>query len=172
MSENITRCNGEDDPERCIGVTRHGQCNNKRYPGSQYCLSCSPPNAKQADGLSLKNYNLTRFRARVAKHSNSSEVKSLREDIGILRMLLEERVNMCHDEHDLLMQTPQISDLILKIEKVVASCHRLEQSLGQLLDKQAILQFASTVIGIVSQHVDEDKINIISNQIIAAIGEE
>jgi len=83
---------------------------------------------------------------------------------------MEEKLNKCEDTNDLLLASGAISDLVLKIEKVVSSCHRLEGSMNQLMDKSAIIQFASEVISIISNKIDDEKIlDSIANEILSAI---
>jgi len=104
---------------------------------------------------SLRNYQLTQFRAKLERHSTSDNIKGLRDEIGILRMTLETRLNQCNDEMDLLLHSGPISDLVLKIDRLVNSCHKLEGSMGQLLDKTAIIQFANVVIEIIGSEVED-----------------
>jgi len=121
---------------------------------------------------SLSNYQLTKWHARLQRHTDAPGIKSLRDEIGILRMVLEERLERCTEAIDFVMHSGPISDLVLKIERLVTSCHRLEGSMGQLLDKTAVLQFASVVISIISNEVkDESAMARISNAIVKAIGD-
>lgn len=84
---------------------------------------------------------------------------------------MEERMATCHDATDLILQSGPISDLVMKIEKVVGSCHKLEGAMGQLLDKQAILLFASQVIQIISEHItDAALVNLIADKITQSLG--
>ena len=86
-------------------------------------------------------------------------------------MIVEEKMNSCEDINDLMLISQPISDLVLKIDKVVNSCHKLDNSMGQLLDKSAILQFASEVINIIDAEVKDEKIlNKIANKIMASLG--
>lgn len=120
----------------------------------------------------MRNYNLTKWRAAVAQKAESGEVKSLRDEIGILRVVLEERLNRCNDAYDLVLQSGPISDMVMKIERIVTSCHKLEKAMGQHLDKQAILQFATLVIGIVTEVIDNPaQVEAISDRLLAAVGE-
>jgi len=118
------------------------------------------------------NYRLTKWQARLEQKASATGIKSLRDEVGILRMLLEEQLNKCEDTTDLLIHSGRISDLAMKLEKLVASCHKLEGSMGDLLDKTAILQFASEIVESVSDELkgDEKKINAIANKIMAAVG--
>lgn len=166
----IVRCE-PDDPNRCQAVNKNGQCLNKAVPGTQYCAAHGGGVAQEAlIKKSLRNYHLTRFQARLERFADAPELKSLRDEIAILRMMMEERLNQCEDAKDLLYQSGPISDLVLKIEKVVASCHKLELATGQLLDKQAVLNFGGELIAIISEEItDEEALGHISSRIMSLI---
>lgn len=166
--ESLERIKYESDPRRCQAVTAQGQCINVSVPNGTRCIVHGGNKEMDSEKQkSMKNYRLSKWQAQVEQKAESDNIKSLREEIGILRMVLEERLNRCHDAQDLVLQSGPISDMIMKINKVVASCHRLEGSLGQLLDKQAILQFASIIIGIISEELkgQEALINRIAGRI-------
>jgi len=173
MAENIHKCE-EDDPNRCTARTKHGQCNNK---AAEECTVCmvhgGNAQIQSQDKQSLRNYQLTRFQARLEKHATSPVLKSLRDEVAILRMMLEDRLNQCQDTTDLLLWSGPIGELVLKIDKVVNSCHKLEASMGQHLDKNQLLAFATNVISIVSNNVPDVKtLESISNQILAELTDE
>ena len=86
---------------------------------------------------------------------------------------MEERLNKCSDATDLILQSGPISDLVMKIEKVVASCHKLEGQMGTLLDKQAILQFAQAVISIIASELEgqEAIIDAIATKILTSLSD-
>ena len=163
----------EDDPRRCQATnTQYGQCMNKAVDGSDYCICHGGAHAiKRRNREAMRNYVLTKWQAKLDQHRDAPDVKSLRDEIAILRMLMQERLEHCSTELDLILQSGPISDLVMKIDKVVNSCHKLEGSLGQLLDKQAILQFANEVITVITEHLDEpEKIDQISTGILEIVG--
>jgi len=168
----------EDSPERCQGVNRQGQCLNKREPGSDYCIAHGGNKGREKmEKESLKNYRLTKFQAQIQKYVDSPNIKCLRDEVGILRVLMEEKLNQCSDAKDLIYQSGPISDLVIKIEKLVTSCHKLEGSMGSLLDKQAIIQFGSELITLISSEIkDEEVLASISQKLLTlinkTIGEE
>lgn len=119
---------------------------------------------------SKRVYRLSKWQQRVEEHADSEHVKGLREEIGILRVVLEEVMAVCHDSTTLLMYSNRISDLVVKIEKLVSSCHRLEQSSGLLLDKSAALNIGAQIVEIVSRFVaNEDALDQIGEGIVQAI---
>jgi len=153
----ITKIDGEDDPHRCQAVTAAGQCVNKAVEGGTNCLAHGGNKQVAArERASFRNYQLSKFQAKLARHSSSNFIKDLRDEIGILRMVLETRLERCQTDNDLIIQSGPISEMVMKIEKVVASCHKLEGSMGQLLDKQALLQYANQVITIISEELEDN----------------
>ena len=99
-------------------------------------------------------YKLEKFQARVEHFKVNPAVKSLRSEIGILRMTLENVINKCRDENDLLMASQKIGDLVMKIDRLVLSAHKLESSMGELLDKMAALNLSNQIIEIITGAVE------------------
>ena len=170
----LEKVNRSDDPERCQSNDTMGteQCWYKSAPESQYCMrhggnKAAESNRKQA----LRNYRLNQFHQRIGELGNSPDIKSLRDEIGILRIIMEERLNRCMNASDLVLQSGAISDLVMKIDKVVTSCHKLEGSMGKLLDKQILLQFADQVITIItSEDIAEDVLERMSSKLLKLVG--
>lgn len=165
--EDIKRISSPDDPERCQGTGTHGQCQCKRIPGSDYCKMHGGATIGQQG---VKNYRLTKWQAQVERMSGNPNIKCLREELAILRMLMEERLNLCKDSHDLLLQSHVISDLTTKIERIVVSCSKLDVQLGKMLDKSALLNFANEVISILGEEVQDTAVlDRIATKIIASV---
>ena len=160
-----------DDPNRCQHIIPTiGQCLNKACEGSKYCPAHGGNKGFQAQQKkNLRNYRLNKFKIRVNELSDSDVILSLKEEIGILRLLMEEKINCCQDEHDLILMAGPLSDLAMKVEKVVTSCNRLDSKLDNLLSKEKILQFAQTVVAIIGKYVDEEIIEKISDDIMEAL---
>ena len=148
----------EDDPNQCQHIIpTQGQCPLKACPGGQYCPAHGGNAGVQAaEKKSLRNYQLNKFRVRTAELGNSSEILSLKDEIGILRLLIEEKINQCHDQTELMLMSGPLSDLIMKVDRVVTSCNKLESKLGNFLDKTAILNFAQQIIKIICNNVDDE----------------
>ncbi len=160
-------------PERCQGMIRNNQCPFKREPDEQFCMVHMSKAAVQEEqhlDKSLRNYHLAKWQHRINQFADNTEVKSLREEIGISRMILENILDRCQDSHDLFLYSSKIADHVSKIKEIVVACHRLEQSSGALLDKTTVLQIANTIIEILSRHLDStDILETISNDIIDSI---
>jgi hypothetical protein len=174
MAEDIKKIEYEQDPERCEALTHGGTlpCNNKRYPGSKFCL-CHGGNKVRDEQVKkdVALFQLTKYQSRIERLKSHNEARSLHNEIGILRMVLEERLNACKDDVDLLINSQAIGDLVLKIERVVTSMHKLEDRLGNYLSKGEILGFAQRVVGLLQASIkDETLLDVLANGILTLVG--
>lgn len=156
--------------DRCEATLANGQCVNCKVPDADYCVTHGANSQLQkTNGDVVRNYRLRRWQQRVGEMADSSNVKSLREEVGILRVILEEMMNKCDDSIDLLLYSQRMSDLVMKIEKLVSSCDRLEGKMGLLLGKDSILQLAATYVQIINNYVaDPETIEKISKEMMLA----
>lgn len=177
MSDAITRISSPDDPHRCQGMTAKGQCMAvavETSPGvfGKYCMiHGGASEMRTQEKHRLNRYRLSKFQAQYQDQLNQPDVKSLRDEVAILRMMLEERLNACQSASELVVASGPISELIQKIERVVVSCHKLELAADQLLDKARLAQIADQVVKAVSSHMTPDKLAAASADILAAFTE-
>jgi len=102
-----------------------------------------------------QQYLLTnpRFQTRLAQLSTADEIKSLRDEVSIARMLVEERLNKIESDQDLYASCGAINALLLTIEKLVSRSHILEQNLGQLYHRSTIVQMVQAFVAIVDEEI-------------------
>lgn len=151
---------------RCqaVGSGGEGQCRYMSFQGLAN-LNEAPPNnidkcpkhsnLAHLERRAVHDLRLTKWQARLDKFAESDKVKSLRGEIGVLRILLEETVDQCTSAKELTMNAGKISDLVVKIEKLVASCHRLETNLSMVLDRNEILKIANNIVIVINNHVKD-----------------
>lgn len=160
-----------DSPDRCGASIGKGQCRYKSTEHSQYCAMHGGHIAERQHSEKVKRqYQLGKWQATVDGFADDDEVKSLRGEIGITRMLMQEIVLKCKDSNQLVMYAGKISDLVQKLERLVVSCNRLETSMGQSLDKSKVLELGAQFVEIISRYVqDEDTLSSIGDDIITLI---
>lgn len=160
-----------DDPNRCQGIHRNGQCRYKAIPTRKYCAMHGGARGRKATLQVMKRqYQLAKWQDTVDAFADDDEVKSLRGEIGIARMVLQETITRCKDSGELLMESARIGELVSKIERLVTTCHRIESNLGMLLDKTKIMALAMQIVEIIGEHVkDDDQIASISAKIVDTI---
>jgi len=160
-----------DDPNRCKANIKGGQCPFLAEPGFENCMMHGANKAiAKAEKIEQSNYNIAKWQKRIHEKANAPGVKSLREEISMLRILMEEEWSACNDSKELLMHSPRISELAKDIDKVLGSCHRIEQSSGQMLDKTLAMNFGAQVIQIIGNYIkDENMLDLIGNDILEAL---
>jgi hypothetical protein len=155
---------------RCDAVIATGPCPYNKHENSNFCPMHGYNNNTPTSHV--ENYRLQRWQQRVSDFAQNDQVKSLREEVGILRMTLEEMLNKCSDSTELMLYSARISDLVLKIEKVVVSCDKLENRMGLLLNKRSVLQLAQTYVQIINTYIeDPETIEKISEEMISVTKE-
>ena len=168
------RCD-EDDPNRCLGSNENGRCTYKavkKDDGSGYYKYCPRHNhqaAKLYENEKIRNYRLDQHRHRVNEFADNEQVKSLREEIGICRLLLETMFNRCKNDTELIMSSNKIQGLVGDIDKLVNSCHKLEVSTGQLLDVEVLKQISNAIVKIIAEETSPEVSGRIGGRIMESI---
>lgn len=110
-------------------------------------------------GTFASQYKIAAWQSQIDSFMTTDRLVSLRGEIGVMRVIIEDQLNACTDNYALLTQSSVICGHIQKVEKLVASCHKLEQSTGLLLDKEAALQLCQELIRLVGNYVEADDLN-------------
>ena len=101
-------------------------------------------------------YLLTKaqHRTRLAQLSEHEQIKSLRDEIALARMLIEERFNKVKDDSDLISAFGPINTALLTVERLVKSAHTIEQNLGTLLSKPTVLALGQSLSRIIVEELE------------------
>ena len=155
-------------PEQC----EYSGCLNKSMEGSKFCPAHGGNKGNESfKKKELRNYRLSKWHNDILEKSNSSGIKDLTEEIAILRQIINEHMNRCDDGTDLMLKSGPISDLTVKINTLVNSCNNIDKTLNNLIDKEKVVQFAQTIVQIITPHIPQSKIEEVNKQIFTAIGE-
>lgn len=148
-----TKCvRATEESHRCQATASSGgQCLNRvAVEGGKYCLLHG--GNKEIATLKtreLKNYRLAKWRSRIEEKVYDGSIKNLHEEIGILRIILEETLNRAQSVEELLIFSPQISDLTVKIERLVTAAHKLDLSLRNTLELNSLLAYIDFISRII-----------------------
>lgn len=150
----LQRVTDPANPRRCKAPTGQGQCMNLAEEGCDNCLVHAGP--VQVLSPTKRIYLLSRadVRTRLAQLADHEEVKSLREEIALTRIMIETQFNQIKDDTDWHLRWPAIERGIQTVHKLVKDCHVIEQNLGSLLSKQAVLGLAHRVCQIVIERLE------------------
>lgn len=148
-----------DDPAlRCdFTISTGAQCGNKAVPGVTRCpLHGANMQVKQAENRSIRMYRLAKFAQRKFEDkAGHDKLKTLHEEVALLKMLIEEKINACDDMTDLLLTSGPITEMVMKVQKLVESCDRLDHKAGNYLDRQKIQNLASGLMQVVADKINE-----------------
>jgi hypothetical protein len=176
MDDNkFVRASDPNDPERCTVAGANGQCPYLREKGKPYCPRHITGGFTDGHGslerLVGGNYKLKKeFAGRINELTTSDKIKNLREEIALMRMVLETIINRCDDAYDLALAADQLSKLVDQINKLVVSCHKIEEATGMLLDKTVVINIGTIVVDILSKYVpDKSILDKVGGQIYEAI---
>lgn len=152
------RCTEPDDPERCGGSAgQMGQCMMKRVPNSRFCPSHGGNKALlAAKEKSLFTYRSEKWQTRIGEVAGSENIKDVRQEAGVIRLLIEERLNQCQDANMLMIHAGPIGDLTTRLSKLVEQIGRYDKECGNTLDKAQIIAFAQKFVAIAAKYIDSD----------------
>jgi hypothetical protein len=166
----MVRANGDDDPRRCTDSYRDGPC---PYIAVEHGTKCQMHGGTQQfekyERQELFKYRAEKWQEKIAHFAEDDSVKSLRQEIGVARMLLEETLNQCKDATELLVYSTKINAMVDQISKLVVNCTKLEDRLGVVIDKSTVLNLGHQVLEIIKEYVPEDCYELVANRIISTI---
>lgn len=89
----------------------------------------------------------------MAELRDHEQVKSLRDEIALCRILIEERYNSIKDDTDMLAASSSINSLFLTLERLVRTTHTIEQNLGNLLTKATVIMLGQAIVQILTEEL-------------------
>lgn len=164
------------DPRRCKGAAPDGQCMNEACHGSEYCSAHGGRSNEEATKTRLYLLNNARDRTRLAQFAEHEELKSLREEIALARMLIEHRFNMIKTDAEMLAAAAPINTLLLTLERLVKSAHTIDQSLGALLNKTSVQRLGQQLCVVLIEELEgipgyEEIIDRVTTRLVTTIQE-
>lgn len=95
----------------------------------------------------------TAVAARLALMKGHPESRSLANELGILRITLEETINKCDDAYDLVMNEAAISRLVTAIQSALVANQKLEEKVGELLSVDDVITLVQMFFEIIKDYV-------------------
>jgi len=142
------------DPHRCKGANSIGQCDHVAADGSDYCLACN--GVDRGPVRRMRKYLLAAAEDQklLDRYATDDELKSLREEIALVRMMVQRTLTMATSNVEAVNAYSKINTLLLTLERLMKTCHALEQSLGQLVGKPALLRLGQRLCQIVVDRLE------------------
>lgn len=158
---------GSDHPRVCQGNVGTGPCCYEAVEGAQFCsLHGAGATGSGQARRELKNYRLNNiFGDRVKELGASPGIKSLTDEIALLRVSLEVIFNSIKNENEMYLY-------IDKIEKLTKGIQSLLETLQKLQEKNKELLGRDTVIAIFDQLMEKICERVHDPDIILALAED
>ena len=157
--------------DQCQHSGPHGQCHNPRIEGSDFCSRHSN------EAERIKGYQLTdpALRERFEHHGRST-LEQIRQEIHLLRVIAENRLNSANNEAERLAAYSFVSSTLVNIVKCEETITKLEHSNSVVLGKEALASLSSDIITILTEELKDvpkydSIVDAIARRMAAAIAE-
>jgi hypothetical protein len=128
---------------------------NRAEPGSNHCRAHGGRNLAEIENRNGYLLAKAEEKGRLASLSDEMEpVKELRDNIALLHMMIERRWNLIKSDADYLAACGPLNQMFQNMDRLVNSCHKIEQNLGALLAKNAILSLAKQMVEVIIEELE------------------
>ncbi|MGN6546551.1 MAG: hypothetical protein ACTHK7_15965 [Aureliella sp.] len=161
-----------DDPNRCTGSIPSGQCTSRSLPGTDKCAAHGGTRA--SNSYQRRQYLITEARAqqRVNELASHEAIYSLRDEIAITRLLVQEQLDK--RDAEAMLAVPALVQLFTVLEKLIKTSSNIEVKLGNMLSKDTLMRVASQIIEIINDELKdlpdyEERVDQITMRIAAEV---
>jgi len=135
---------------------RCATCEEEAIEGSYYCQKHGGfVEIQKKNRAAIYNFNKTKYMKELAARSKemkaSPEFTSVKEELGILRVVLERLLDRIESDDELLLRQGEIMGLIDKIEKLTKTVREAEKELGVLLSRDQMKE----VVGLLVKTIED-----------------
>ena len=157
---------------RCEHSGPHGQCPHRAVDGSQYCSRHCDEKAR------IKGYRLLDpvLRERFEHHSDEDSLKTVRQEIAILRSMVEDRLNMAQTRAEKEAAFQMVTPWIANINKLVENLTKLARQTSMMVGKAALMKLSGEIVQILVEELEgvenyDSIIDTVASRIATAVAE-
>ena len=171
------RCS-DADPRRCQGINKNGQCAQLALDGEDFCRRHGRKSSADIEKARLRHYLLSNpvLQERMERQNGIEEVRSLREEIHLARVMVETRLDLIEEGNkgEMLAAFGPVNTYLQTIEKLTASAYKMEIQIGNLLTKASVFTLGQDIVIILAEELKdvddyEAIIDRISGRLVIAI---
>lgn len=135
--------------DKCEHTGPQGRCTQSPVDGSVYCKR----HCKEADRI--KGYRLSSpdLKQRFDHHADSL-LESVRQEIILLRALIEDRLSLAKTEADRINAFNTVRPAIVDVVKCVETLQKLERQNNIVLSKEAIMKLRKDIVDILVSELE------------------
>ena len=158
----------KDQEKQCQSLANGNPCYYEKVEGSDYCAMHGGQTAvREKQKQEMYDLRKSKWLKQIAddklnEFSRGKNKFSLAEELGILRIVLQEILGTCTDSTQLMRHNQKISSTIAQTERIILSSLKLDQKLGQLVSKDEMITIAQALVGCIQIEIqDANKIKSI-----------
>jgi len=157
--------------DRCQGVDSKGQCWLYKLPPSQFCHRHGGNRAgEEARKREVQHLQANAFLQKVREGARSPDLLSLATEVAAIKQMMEIKMSQMIDASTIEIHSGSLANLCVQSEKLVTSCTRLQEKLGNMMSATQAMEFATEIMGIVSEEVgDGETLERIQQRVLAAL---
>lgn len=167
-----------DDPRRCQGITRDGQCTYLAEQGSKFC-DFHDKHAKNRKKTERKNRYIIQqaeLQEAYSRHNGDLDYLDLRDEINLLHGMLERRLAMATNIAEEMDAYRAIEGYLQRLESMKIALMKMQQQQGLVLSKDQLRVLAKHIASILDEELEgvpdkEDKMERIVERLFEAIDE-
>ena len=123
-------------------------CDRVTEPDSEFCSSHG--------GKSNYTFNSDRIRNAVSRKQHSDTLFSLREEVGLMRHVIESTINNNSDDESALAAiSGLVTSQVETLSRILTSCQKLEIVSSTVMSIEEVNVLCSDIASIISDHVDD-----------------
>lgn len=136
---------------RCRHTGTRGNCPQAAIEGSVYCAKHS----NEADRLKGYRVNNPKLQARLSELDREASLATLRQEVLLLRVLIEEKINFAQTDAELIAVIPTITSAFTTIDKLVNSLDKMQRATSFTLEKPALGRLGEKIVEILIKNLGD-----------------
>ncbi len=103
--------------------------------------------------MSYKLYD-PELRSRFEEMKASADLRTLKQDVALLRTVLEQRLNFARNEAEKIAAIQSVAPMFGTLDKLVGSLDKLERRSGEVLEKDAVQKLVLDIVNVLAFELD------------------
>jgi len=155
----------------CLHSGPSGSCPRQVVTGSLFC------DRHTDEAERVRNYLIEDAKLREGfDRQQRADLYSLREEVTLLRTMINDRLNMAKSDAERIVAYREISTWIGTVDKLVNSVNKLDKETSQVLSKETLMSVAAAIVKVISEEIKklpghEQVIDAVATRIVPLIEE-
>lgn len=133
---------------KCLHSGTSGSCPRDAVAGSLFCERHTD------EAQRVRNYLIEDAKLREGfERQQSADLYSLREEVTLLRTMINDRLNMAKSEAERIVAYREISTWIGTVDKLVNSVNKLEKETSQVLTKETLMAIGAAIVKVIAEEI-------------------